>query len=218
MAALNHIDSVLAKKSARAHPGNERIRTLLDSFTIARKDHKANLCLVFKPLGVSLSEYANLCVDEGGLPINVIKEITFQLLVALDFFHGQVSLVHTDVQEGNVMFSIESESELRKVEEEELSDPSARKVYKDGHIIFETRPVDVDVEWPILCDFGEARFGQDEYDGQVLPDLYRAPEILLGRPWTNKVDIWAMGLMVRPLLSATISNMHIIVINTDFLE
>lgn len=30
-----------------------------------------------------------------------------------------------------------------------------------------------------------------------MPDLYRAFEIWLGRSWTNKIDIWAMGFMVR---------------------
>lgn len=29
-----------------------------------------------------------------------------------------------------------------------------------------------------------------------MPDLYRAPEILLGLPWDNRIDIWALGLTV----------------------
>ncbi|KUI57076.1 Serine/threonine-protein kinase SKY1 [Cytospora mali] len=87
----------------------------------------------------------------------------------------QANVVHADIQEGNVMFSIESEGELRELEELELSDPLPRKVHKDGHVIFATRSVSADIEWT---------------------NLYRAPEILLGYPWTNRIGIWALGLMM----------------------
>lgn len=29
-----------------------------------------------------------------------------------------------------------------------------------------------------------------------MPDIYRAPEIVLGMGWGAKVDIWAVGFMV----------------------
>ena len=48
----------------------------------------------------------------------------------------------------------------------------------------------------VLCDFGDAQFGGGKYCGDVMPDLYRAPEIVLGIPWDEKIDIWSVGLMV----------------------
>lgn len=200
LAALQHINSALSKEGAKQHPGSEFIRTLLDSFTIAKKGSNANRCLVFNTLGMSLSELANNNVFGGGVPIEVVKGVTFHLLAALDFLHSQANVVHADIQEGNVMFAIESEDELREVEEEELREPSPRKVHRDGHAIFATRQVLAEIDYPVLCDFGEARFGQDEYEEHAMPDLYRAPEILLGYPWTNKIDIWALGLMIWGLI------------------
>jgi len=32
-----------------------------------------------------------------------------------------------------------------------------------------------------------------------MPDLHRAPEIILGIPWNEKIDIWALGLMIWDL-------------------
>ena len=29
-----------------------------------------------------------------------------------------------------------------------------------------------------------------------MPNLYRAPEIVLGINWNEKIDIWAMGMLV----------------------
>jgi len=32
-----------------------------------------------------------------------------------------------------------------------------------------------------------------------MPDLYRAPEIVLGVEWNEKIDIWSVGLMVSEI-------------------
>lgn len=94
------------------------------------------------------------------------------------------------------MFSIESETSLQDIVEDELNHPSPRKIHNDGHIIFKSRQIlTSDIQYPTICDFGEARFGKDEYVEHAMPDMYRAPEILLHLPWSNKIDIWAVGLM-----------------------
>ena len=49
---------------------------------------------------------------------------------------------------------------------------------------------------PILSDFGEMRIGES-HEGLIQPDLYRAPEVVLGGKWTSKVDIWNVGVLVR---------------------
>lgn len=30
-----------------------------------------------------------------------------------------------------------------------------------------------------------------------MPDLYRAPEVILNMEWDYKVDIWSVGMVVR---------------------
>lgn len=47
----------------------------------------------------------------------------------------------------------------------------------------------------VICDFGAARIG-DKHAGDVMPGLYRAPEIILGMEWDSKIDIWSVGVMV----------------------
>ena len=38
--------------------------------------------------------------------------------------------------------------------------------------------------------------GSVAFFGEVMPDLYRAPEVILYIPWKEKIDIWGLGLMV----------------------
>ena len=97
----------------------------------------------------------------------------------------------------NVHLRIEDDSILKDFEAAELSTPSPRKV--DGeHVIYESRGLKRPKRsgHPILCDFGEARFGKKTYTGDIQPYVYRAPEILLDIPWTYSVDIWNVGVMV----------------------
>lgn len=49
---------------------------------------------------------------------------------------------------------------------------------------------------PAICDFGSARIGTT-HTGDVMPGQYRAPEVILDMAWDTKIDIWALGLIVR---------------------
>ena len=57
-----------------------------------------------------------------------------------------------------------------------------------------------DFGMPILSDFGDARIG-DVHEGLIQPDIYRAPEVILGKKWTSKVDIWSVGTLVSKILA-----------------
>src|SRR5271170_5074928 len=41
-----------------------------------------------------------------------------------------------------------------------------------------------------FCDFGEARIGQRHQYEEILPEVYKAPEILLQTEWSYPIDIW----------------------------
>jgi hypothetical protein len=50
---------------------------------------------------------------------------------------------------------------------------------------------------PQFCGLGEARLGADRQQGDIMPDVYRAPEVVLDMTWDYKVDIWNVGMVVR---------------------
>lgn len=54
----------------------------------------------------------------------------------------------------------------------------------------------------VLTDFGTAKMGQpqERFRGDVMPDIYRAPEVILGMEWDCKIDIWSVGVMVCYIL------------------
>jgi serine/threonine protein kinase len=100
-----------------------------------------------------------------------------------------------DISPNNVLQSIQDDSILSQIEQGEIERPIARKVLSD-RTIYNSRPMPFSTGPPVLCDLGEARVGNKKHRGDIMPGIYRAPEVVLGMDWDSKVDIWAVGVMV----------------------
>jgi serine/threonine-protein kinase SRPK3 len=135
------------------------------------------------------------------MPEFLLKPLLTPILLALDYLHSVAQVVHTDIQEGNIRLSVPDQSVFDQVVAEEWASLSPRKT-TDGRATHTSASLELpdDPGPPIVTDFGDARVGAGPFIGEVLPDLYRAPEIVLAIPWDDKIDIWALGLMVRTLL------------------
>nr|XP_001399366.2 protein kinase domain protein [Aspergillus niger CBS 513.88] len=180
------------------HVGEKYIRLVLDSFEI-EGPHGVHPCILYPPAGVDILDYMQ-CLEGGSLPENLLRVTIRFMLIALDYLHG-ANVIHTDIQPGNILLGIEDDSILAEMEEEELNEPAPRKQL-DDRTIFATRAMPLSSGEPVLADLGEARLAQGNQTGLIMPNLYRAPEVLLGMKWDNKVDIWAIGQTAWTLLES----------------
>ncbi|KAJ5929290.1 hypothetical protein N7454_007138 [Penicillium verhagenii] len=187
-------------KKARDHFGKRLVRLVLDSFDISGP-HGNHTCLVYQPLGMSFTELQHLCPDSK-LPRDLLQKSVQLTLISLAFVHENDVIGYTkladalqDVSTNNILQGVGDTSVLRQIEEDEISRPVARKILDDREIYF-SRPVPISEGLPVLSDFGEARIGKAKQRGDVMPGIYRAPEVILDREWNNKVDIWSIGVMV----------------------
>ncbi|KAJ3553203.1 hypothetical protein NPX13_g10938 [Xylaria arbuscula] len=185
--------------SSTNHRGRGAVRKLLDSFDVTDPDGR-HQCLVHPLLGESvlIFFYRN---PVRRLPAPVLAFILHRLFLALDFLHTECQIIHTDIKADNIMLSIDDDSVFTAFEEQELSDPSPRKKIGDNRVIYLSRELEIPKEWgaPVLCDFGSAVLGDEEHFEDVQPNVYRAPEVILGGPWSYPIDIWNGGCMVWDL-------------------
>jgi hypothetical protein len=52
-----------------------------------------------------------------------------------------------------------------------------------------------------VIDFGSSCFTSDQLSSYVQSRSYRAPEVILGAPYGQKVDVWSLGCILAELLS-----------------
>lgn len=74
---------------------------LLDHFKHSGPNGQ-HVCMVFEYLGDNLLTLIKY-TDYRGLPIHMVKEICFHILVGLDYLHRQLSIIHTDLKPENIL-------------------------------------------------------------------------------------------------------------------
>lgn len=86
------------------HPGRKYVVSLLDSF-----EHKGpngvHVCMVFEVLGENLLGLIKRW-NHRGIPMPLVKQITKQVLLGLDYLHRECGIIHTDLKPENVLIEI----------------------------------------------------------------------------------------------------------------
>jgi serine/threonine protein kinase len=156
--------------------------------------------MVFKPLDLTWNQVRKQYEAAGAnMPKGMVQQGLCALICGLDVLH-QAGIAHTDLYPNNIMFAIDDQSSiLSQIAQMEKENPSSRKALPDRiiHNHFEL-PGAQCVPPAVIADFGHARMGEpgQKFRGRIMPDFYRAPEVILGMEWDCKVDMWSVGLMV----------------------
>ncbi|KAH8997492.1 kinase-like protein [Lactarius akahatsu] len=87
-----------------SHSGRAHIVDFLDSFphTVSSTTH---ICITFEPLGENLLSLIEKNRRKGITPC-VVKSITKQILLGLQYLHEECDLIHTDIKPENIMMCI----------------------------------------------------------------------------------------------------------------
>lgn len=120
---LNRI--VQAKPS---HPGRKHVVSLLDSF-----EHKGpngvHVCMVFEVLGENLLGLIKRW-NHRGIPMPLVKQITKQVLLGLDYLHRECGIIHTDLKPENVLIEI---GDVEQIVQAHVQQEEAKKENKEDN-------------------------------------------------------------------------------------
>ncbi|KAK9127621.1 hypothetical protein Syun_016418 [Stephania yunnanensis] len=99
-AAMDEI--TILKQVAEGDPDDKKcVVKLLDHFKHSGPNGQ-HVCMIFEYLGdnlLTLIKYS----DYRGMPLPMVKEICFHVLVGLDYLHRQLSIIHTDLKPENIL-------------------------------------------------------------------------------------------------------------------
>ena len=210
---LRHLGQVAREED---HPGLDFIRLADDIFHI-NGSRGRHVCFASKPQGVSVRSLQE-SYENGVLPKLLVKSLIHRLLFAINWLHGNCSVIHigtqyvlavdvvaanrvADISPQNVLTEAGDDTVFRLMEERESQEPSPSRQTEEGFIYPSRAAISVLSGTPILTDFGQMRFAEPINSGWCMPDLYRAPEVLLQLPWDYPVDLWSVGIMVSMCVS-----------------
>jgi serine/threonine-protein kinase SRPK3 len=73
--------------------------------------HGKHYCSTFDIMGPNLLDIITYFDDnyQAGIPVNIVKKITKQMLIAMDYMHRIANIIHTDLKPENIMIEIPRE-------------------------------------------------------------------------------------------------------------
>jgi len=138
--------------------------------------YRRHLCIVFELLGCNLYDMLRHR-GHRGLPLRLVRSICAQLLCALELL-GSRGVVHCDLKPENVLLV------------------GGASVERCTHVR--------------LIDLGSAMRLKPDTKGQpqrrqtyVQSRFYRAPEVLIGAPFSLPIDMWSLGCICAELVLGT---------------
>lgn len=214
---LVEANSLRTIKSANPnHPGYRHCLHLYDA-TYDTSYHGPHICLVTNVLGANVNSLRRSQPNgQGVIRVAVTKRIIKQTLLALDYLHSQCNLVHTDLKPDNTLIYIDHEdAAVTRFLEETPSATYEPRIEPDLSpspiITVKSQPLpnfglreDASNLNICLIDYGHATPAQEHILKQVQPTLLRAPEVILGHPWSTPVDIWSLGCLVFEYLTGVV--------------
>ena len=102
------------------HPGRKHVVSLLDSFE-HRGPNGVHVCMVFEVLGENLLGLIKRW-NHRGIPMPLVKQITKQVLLGLDYLHRDCGVIHTDLKPENVLIEIGDVEQIVKAFVKEKKD------------------------------------------------------------------------------------------------
>lgn len=168
------------------HPGKDHVAQLLDHFEVSGPSGK-HVCMVLRLLGASIGDQS-IRLQVRRLPYRVVRQITRQLLQALDFLHKECGVIHTDIHPSNICIELPDVATAVR----------SAKTGQSGQVELPTPSVMTTGEELKFClsDFGISSWMDKHLTDNVVPPLLRAPELTLKAPWDEKVDVFNLGALM----------------------
>ncbi|OCH88852.1 kinase-like protein [Obba rivulosa] len=191
------------------HPGHSHVLHLLDHFDLEGPEEQ-HLCLVTEPLAQDLHSFSTRWRGSF-LPFELIKRISRQVILGLQYMHEECNIIHTDIKPANIMMVVNNDvfatAASFPIETSIGNSPDGRQITRvrsqaipypapQGDLTSSATWKDVQVK---LADVGVSCWADkadEHFTDLIQSPALRAPEVCIGAGWGKPADIWSLGCTV----------------------
>ena len=103
----------LLEKIAKVGGSNKQFVVELHEWFRITGVNGTHICMTFQVLGGNLLSLIKK-YDHRGIPVHIVKRITKQIALGLDYLHRECGIIHTDLKPENILCEINIEETLKK--------------------------------------------------------------------------------------------------------
>lgn len=200
--------------ASEGHKTPSRVVALYDHFRV-EGPNGSHVAMVFEVLGANLLKLIRK-TKHRGLPLNLVKSITKQMLEGLDLLHRQCGIIHTDMKPENILLCLNQDQICSlaslstnvnrsssfdltdALENVQLNSPKASRSSSKQEMMLELDGETIEIK---IADLGNACWVNRHFTNDIQTRQYRAPEIILGHNYDTSVDIWSIACLVFELIT-----------------
>ncbi|EFY95971.2 protein kinase domain protein [Metarhizium robertsii ARSEF 23] len=188
-----------------SHEGLDFIRTHIDEFQLTG-ENGTHTCLVYTPTRETLFQLQHRLRGQRLAP-PLAKFFMYCLLEASPGYH-EANRGLSDIEDDRIMVTIGSEDVLTNFIKRQTKNPQPKHIrIQDGRETYLSQghfgPLQGSRLLSNLADFNLDFPGLANGNGHlsaIQSHCFRAPEVILGCPWSYGVDIWNLGLLMWNLM------------------
>lgn len=172
---LKHLNEISAADPTKSEYWQEYGNT---SPVLTYFDHfhfRGHMCIVTDVLSLNLYSLLEITRFKG-LSVDLVRSFSRKIVQGLSFVHSK-GIIHCDVKPENIMVRLPAHF-----------DPA------------DSNPADFGVK---LIDFGLSCFDNEISYSYIQSRFYRAPEVIIGANYNNKIDLWLFGCVVAELFTGS---------------
>ncbi|KAJ5349882.1 Serine/threonine protein kinase [Penicillium brevicompactum] len=186
--------------------GYDQICHLVDDFE-HQGPNGLHVCLVFDLIGETLESF-QAWFPEGHIPNQVMRRITIQMLLALDYAHDHNVIhteiwIYTDIQPSNIFVKIRDASLIKSGYLTQVPVPQQDKTKQYSAIpstplrqYYFNNSDRFDHFDFTLGDWGVSSWIDRHLTETIEPVALRSPEVLIRAPWNETTDLWNLGALL----------------------